>query len=151
MQRGFLRLTGAHEHPLTQDKLERKGKPYSQCTVNGSDVPVQNLYSDHNTTYSIQVAWPCGLGILGPLHAPGPHLWGSCPARLAVWTSVTTWGGGASQPLGSHQGPRRPPAIPLGRCALGDAQGYKALTLGSPKKNPCVHEPLRVCMCYIIV
>ncbi|EPQ17691.1 Amiloride-sensitive sodium channel subunit beta [Myotis brandtii] len=36
------------------DKLERKGKPYSQCTVNGSDVPIRNLYSDHNTTYSIQ-------------------------------------------------------------------------------------------------
>ncbi|XP_036926538.1 amiloride-sensitive sodium channel subunit beta isoform X1 [Sturnira hondurensis] len=36
------------------DKLERKGEPYSQCTVNGSDVPVHNLYRDHNTTYSIQ-------------------------------------------------------------------------------------------------
>ncbi|KAK1344462.1 hypothetical protein QTO34_013159 [Cnephaeus nilssonii] len=36
------------------DKLERKGKPYSQCTANGSDVPVHNLYSGHNTTYSIQ-------------------------------------------------------------------------------------------------
>ncbi|XP_058142261.1 amiloride-sensitive sodium channel subunit beta [Dasypus novemcinctus] len=36
------------------DKLERMGQPYSQCTMNGSDVPVQNLYSDYNTTYSIQ-------------------------------------------------------------------------------------------------
>uniref|UniRef100_A0A8D1CGI9 Epithelial sodium channel subunit beta n=1 Tax=Sus scrofa TaxID=9823 RepID=A0A8D1CGI9_PIG len=39
------------------DKLERKGEPYSQCTMNGSDVPIQNLYSnygDYNTTYSIQ-------------------------------------------------------------------------------------------------
>ncbi|XP_038523535.1 epithelial sodium channel subunit beta [Canis lupus baileyi] len=36
------------------DRLERKGEPYSQCTVNGSDVPVRNLYSDYNTTYSIQ-------------------------------------------------------------------------------------------------
>ncbi|KAM9211063.1 epithelial sodium channel subunit beta [Dugong dugon] len=36
------------------DKLERKGKPYSQCTMNGSDVPIRNLYSDYNTTYSIQ-------------------------------------------------------------------------------------------------
>lgn len=36
------------------DKLERKGEPYSHCTVNGSDVPVHNIYSDHNTTYSIQ-------------------------------------------------------------------------------------------------
>lgn len=36
------------------DKLQRKGEPYSPCTVNGSDVPVQNLYSSYNTTYSIQ-------------------------------------------------------------------------------------------------
>ncbi|XP_006872016.1 PREDICTED: amiloride-sensitive sodium channel subunit beta [Chrysochloris asiatica] len=36
------------------DKLERKGKPYSQCTMNGSDVPIRNLYSSYNTTYSIQ-------------------------------------------------------------------------------------------------
>ncbi|XP_007516627.1 amiloride-sensitive sodium channel subunit beta [Erinaceus europaeus] len=36
------------------DKLERMGKPYSQCTVNGSDVPVDNLYRDYNTSYSIQ-------------------------------------------------------------------------------------------------
>ncbi|XP_006892697.1 PREDICTED: amiloride-sensitive sodium channel subunit beta-like [Elephantulus edwardii] len=36
------------------DRLERKGKPYSQCTMNGSDVPVKNLYSNYNTTYSIQ-------------------------------------------------------------------------------------------------
>ncbi|XP_062956842.1 amiloride-sensitive sodium channel subunit beta [Cynocephalus volans] len=36
------------------DKLQRKGEPYSRCTMNGSDVPVQNLYSDYNTTYSIQ-------------------------------------------------------------------------------------------------
>ncbi|XP_023375858.1 amiloride-sensitive sodium channel subunit beta [Pteropus vampyrus] len=28
--------------------------PYSHCTVNGSDVPVHNVYSDYNTTYSIQ-------------------------------------------------------------------------------------------------
>lgn len=31
------------------------GEPYSPCTVNGSEVPVQNFYSDYNTTYSIQV------------------------------------------------------------------------------------------------
>ncbi|XP_054570396.1 amiloride-sensitive sodium channel subunit beta isoform X2 [Eptesicus fuscus] len=36
------------------DKLERKGKPYSQCTANGSDVPVHNLYRGLNTSYSIQ-------------------------------------------------------------------------------------------------
>ncbi|KAM6156348.1 epithelial sodium channel subunit beta [Rhynchocyon petersi] len=36
------------------DKLERRGRPYSQCTLNGSDVPIHNLYSSYNTTYSIQ-------------------------------------------------------------------------------------------------
>ncbi|KAF4804415.1 Amiloride-sensitive sodium channel subunit beta [Turdus rufiventris] len=36
------------------DELERMGYPYSDCTVNGSDVPVTNLYSQYNTSYSIQ-------------------------------------------------------------------------------------------------
>ncbi|XP_010621760.1 amiloride-sensitive sodium channel subunit beta isoform X2 [Fukomys damarensis] len=36
------------------DKLRRMGEPYSPCTMNGSDVAVRNLYSDYNTTYSIQ-------------------------------------------------------------------------------------------------
>ncbi|NWU94440.1 SCNNB protein, partial [Upupa epops] len=36
------------------DELERMGYPYSDCTNNGSDVPVQNLYSQYNTSYSIQ-------------------------------------------------------------------------------------------------
>jgi len=31
------------------------GYPYSDCTMNGSDVPVKNLYSQYNTSYSIQV------------------------------------------------------------------------------------------------
>lgn len=31
------------------------GYPYSDCTNNGSDVPVKNLYSQYNTSYSIQV------------------------------------------------------------------------------------------------
>ena len=53
---GFRGVTrGPHKLPLTQDKLQRKGEPYSQCTKNGSDVPIQNLYSNYNTTYSIQV------------------------------------------------------------------------------------------------
>lgn len=34
------------------------GYPYSDCTVNGSDVPVRNLYSQYNTSYSIQVKHP---------------------------------------------------------------------------------------------
>lgn len=59
-----------HKNLLTQDKLERKGEPYSQCTVNGSDVPIRNLYSDYNTTYSIQVGRWCSLVTLGP----HPHL-----------------------------------------------------------------------------
>ncbi|NXI58697.1 SCNNB protein, partial [Chloroceryle aenea] len=37
------------------DELERMGYPYSDCTNNGSDVPVKNLYSQYNTSYSIQV------------------------------------------------------------------------------------------------
>lgn len=41
-----------------QDELERMGYPYSDCTVNGSDVPVTNLYSQYNTSYSIQVRHP---------------------------------------------------------------------------------------------
>ncbi|XP_015149983.2 amiloride-sensitive sodium channel subunit beta isoform X5 [Gallus gallus] len=36
------------------DELERMGYPYSDCTANGSDVPVKNLYSEYNTSYSIQ-------------------------------------------------------------------------------------------------
>ncbi|XP_004604346.2 amiloride-sensitive sodium channel subunit beta isoform X1 [Sorex araneus] len=36
------------------DKLGRMGEPYSQCTANGSDVPIRNLYSEYNTSYSIQ-------------------------------------------------------------------------------------------------
>uniref|UniRef100_A0A8D2MNT7 Amiloride-sensitive sodium channel subunit beta n=1 Tax=Zonotrichia albicollis TaxID=44394 RepID=A0A8D2MNT7_ZONAL len=36
------------------DELERMGYPYSDCTLNGSDVPVRNLYSQYNTSYSIQ-------------------------------------------------------------------------------------------------
>ncbi|KFW84543.1 Amiloride-sensitive sodium channel subunit beta, partial [Manacus vitellinus] len=36
------------------DELERMGYPYSDCTINGSDVPVKNLYSQYNTSYSIQ-------------------------------------------------------------------------------------------------
>ena len=42
-------------HLSPQDKLQRKGEPYSPCTMNGSDVAIKNLYSVYNTTYSIQV------------------------------------------------------------------------------------------------
>lgn len=48
--------------------------------MNGSDVPVRNLYSDYNTTYSIQVRslhgpWDVGLVCVyqaGALGEPGP-------------------------------------------------------------------------------
>uniref|UniRef100_A0A8D0GSD5 Amiloride-sensitive sodium channel subunit beta n=1 Tax=Sphenodon punctatus TaxID=8508 RepID=A0A8D0GSD5_SPHPU len=36
------------------DELERLGYPYSDCTANGSDVPVKNLYEEYNTSYSMQ-------------------------------------------------------------------------------------------------
>lgn len=62
-------------HLSPQDKLQRKGEPYSPCTMNGSDVAIQNLYSDYNTTYSIQVGRLCRVGDLGALSPlPGPGL-----------------------------------------------------------------------------
>lgn len=60
-------------HLSPQDKLQRKGEPYSPCTMNGSDVAIQNLYSDYNTTYSIQV---------GRLHRVGDR-GGPCPLYLS--------------------------------------------------------------------
>ncbi|EGV91993.1 amiloride-sensitive sodium channel subunit beta isoform X1 [Cricetulus griseus] len=51
-RRGYQGVSMSHLSP--QDKLQRKGEPYSPCTMNGSDVAIQNLYSDYNTTYSIQ-------------------------------------------------------------------------------------------------
>ncbi|XP_069065772.1 amiloride-sensitive sodium channel subunit beta [Pleurodeles waltl] len=36
------------------DQTKHMGHPYSECTENGSDVPVANLYSDYNSSYSIQ-------------------------------------------------------------------------------------------------
>lgn len=59
-------------HLSPQDKLQRKGEPYSPCTMNGSDVAIQNLYSNYNTTYSIQVGRLCRLGDLGAL-SPLPY------------------------------------------------------------------------------
>ncbi|XP_058013870.1 amiloride-sensitive sodium channel subunit beta [Ahaetulla prasina] len=32
------------------DELERMGSPYSDCTLNGSDVPVRNLYEDYTAS-----------------------------------------------------------------------------------------------------
>ncbi|XP_074136466.1 epithelial sodium channel subunit beta [Sminthopsis crassicaudata] len=57
----FLKDGGIYAMPGTEtsigvlvDKLERIGEPYSHCTINGSDVQVPNLYSEFNTSYSIQ-------------------------------------------------------------------------------------------------
>ncbi|XP_061205081.1 amiloride-sensitive sodium channel subunit beta isoform X2 [Neopsephotus bourkii] len=57
----FLKDQGIYAMPGTEtsigvlvDELERMGYPYSDCTMNGSDVPVKNLYSEYNTSYSIQ-------------------------------------------------------------------------------------------------
>ncbi|NXN07531.1 SCNNB protein, partial [Indicator maculatus] len=57
----FLKDQGIYAMPGTEtsigvlvDELERMGYPYSDCTNNGSDVPVKNLYSQYNTSYSIQ-------------------------------------------------------------------------------------------------
>jgi hypothetical protein len=63
----------------TQDKLQRKGEPYSRCTMNGSDVAIQNLYSSYNTTYSIQVGRlrrPGDPGVTG--RASAMHCWPGC-------------------------------------------------------------------------
>jgi hypothetical protein len=59
-------------HLSPQDKLQRKGEPYSPCTMNGSDVAIKNLYSVYNTTYSIQVGRRCRLRDLGDLGALSP-------------------------------------------------------------------------------
>lgn len=54
-EEGIYAMAGAETSiGVLVDKLQRKGEPYSQCTVNGSDVPVRNFYSAYNTTYSIQ-------------------------------------------------------------------------------------------------
>ncbi|XP_043380323.1 amiloride-sensitive sodium channel subunit beta isoform X2 [Chelonia mydas] len=36
------------------DELVQLGYPYNNCTTDGSDVPVKNLYNKYNTSYSIQ-------------------------------------------------------------------------------------------------
>lgn len=93
-QRGFLGVSRKHPAPLLpQDKLERKGEPYSSCTVNGSDVPVHNLYGDQNMTYSIQVGGRSSLPTRGPPTSQCPRH--RSPARWSqkgwlCWVFVTT-------------------------------------------------------------
>lgn len=62
-------------HLFPQDKLQHKGEPYSPCTMNGSDVAIQNLYRRYNTTYSIQVGRLCRLCDLGALSPLSYESW----------------------------------------------------------------------------
>ncbi|XP_044308476.1 amiloride-sensitive sodium channel subunit beta [Varanus komodoensis] len=42
------------------DELERMGRPYSECTMNGSDVPVKNLYEDYPVSQGeARLSEPC--------------------------------------------------------------------------------------------
>uniref|UniRef100_A0A6I8RY47 Amiloride-sensitive sodium channel subunit beta n=1 Tax=Xenopus tropicalis TaxID=8364 RepID=A0A6I8RY47_XENTR len=57
----FVKDLGIYAMPGTEtsiavlvDQLEHMEAPYSSCTVNGSDIPVQNLYAEFNSSYSIQ-------------------------------------------------------------------------------------------------
>ncbi|KAM4632337.1 epithelial sodium channel subunit beta [Discoglossus pictus] len=57
----FIKDLGIYAMPGTEtsiavllDQLEHMEAPYSKCTVDGSDVPVPNLYSLYNSSYSIQ-------------------------------------------------------------------------------------------------
>lgn len=96
---------GPHEQPVcTQDKLERKGQPYSQCTVNGSNVPVRNLYSNYTTTYSIQVGVlprPCNPGALCTPVGPRPLV----PGMARPGKGTLGWFGGLHDPGGSGASP----------------------------------------------
>lgn len=57
-----------------QDELERMGYPYSDCTLNGSDVPVKNLYKGFNTSYSIQVRGILNQNKVSKHSSPKPFL-----------------------------------------------------------------------------
>ncbi|KAM4698489.1 epithelial sodium channel subunit beta [Rhinophrynus dorsalis] len=57
----FLKDLGIYAMPGTEtsisvlvDQLQRLEAPYSSCTLDGSDIPVQNLYAEYNSSYSIQ-------------------------------------------------------------------------------------------------
>lgn len=127
-------VRGPLEQPLLpQDKLQRMGEPYSPCTVNGSDVAVQNLYSDYNTTYSIQVGRLRRPQDPGPLSPP--------PGLRSLELARRGWRGWIF--LGSHRhsfpfspGPRAGhlPA-PLGQMRSWEPKIRKDLALGSPKRG----------------
>ncbi|KAM3915873.1 epithelial sodium channel subunit beta [Leptodactylus fuscus] len=57
----FLKDLGIYAMPGTEtsiavlvDQTEHLEAPYSSCTMNGSDIPVANLYEKYNSSYSIQ-------------------------------------------------------------------------------------------------
>ncbi|KAG8557818.1 hypothetical protein GDO81_016735 [Engystomops pustulosus] len=57
----FLKDLGIYAMPGTEtsiavlvDQTEHLEAPYSSCTMNGSDIPVANLYAKYNSSYSIQ-------------------------------------------------------------------------------------------------
>ncbi|XP_019505466.1 PREDICTED: amiloride-sensitive sodium channel subunit beta-like [Hipposideros armiger] len=125
------------------DKLERKGKPYSQCTVNGSDVPIRNLYSDYNTSYSIQVGTqgPRGLPTarspgLGSLRA-GPSrlaLWDFCHHRVAEWIlgHLGLWSQSSPWVLTRAQG--CPPLVPTQQVCPWGGPGLQCSHSGVPRE-----------------
>ena len=62
----------------------RLGGSYSDCTEDGSDVPVQNLYSSRYTEQVTHYHWSCAS--LFPyfpemLHSPNSH---ACPWALLI-------------------------------------------------------------------
>lgn len=57
----FLKDLGIYAMPgketsiaVLEDQTEHLEAPYSSCTVDGSDIPVENLYAKYNSSYSIQ-------------------------------------------------------------------------------------------------
>ncbi|CAH2307701.1 amiloride-sensitive sodium channel subunit beta [Pelobates cultripes] len=57
----FLKDLGIYAMPGTEtsiavlvDGVQHLEAPYTTCTVNGSDIPVSNLYAEYNSSYSIQ-------------------------------------------------------------------------------------------------
>ncbi|XP_069503497.1 amiloride-sensitive sodium channel subunit beta isoform X2 [Ambystoma mexicanum] len=52
---GIYAMAGAETSiSIVVDQIQHMGDPYTPCTINGSDVPVANLYGDFNGSYSLQ-------------------------------------------------------------------------------------------------
>ncbi|EMP36933.1 Amiloride-sensitive sodium channel subunit beta [Chelonia mydas] len=54
------------------DELVQLGYPYNNCTTDGSDVPVKNLYNKYNTSYSIQTEGVQEPALLTPARTDSP-------------------------------------------------------------------------------